>query len=58
MDGPIHEEDEDMLKPKKPLVLTTNRVKVLTNEDLGKVDGGGGGRTGTIPPKLEPIFER
>jgi len=34
--------------PKKPLVLTTDRVKVLTTNDLGKVEGG----TRTIPPKL------
>jgi hypothetical protein len=41
-----------MHKPKKPLVLTTDRVKVLTSTDLGKVEGGTGR---TIPPKLNPF---
>jgi hypothetical protein len=42
-----------MHKPKKPLVLKTDRVKVLTSTDLGKVEGGTGGRT--IPPKLNTV---
>ena len=35
-------------KPRKPLVVTTDRVRELTKQDLSKVEGG------HVPPKLRP----